>query len=470
MDPMRYVPRTGDYIMQGANQMASAIRSIPQALMQDEQYKRAEAAYQNERDLMTDAYSGTNSLLQNLGVNKTVRAPREGEGKEQYLEYIVGEIAPLVRDENGGVSNEKLSMVKERIGQIGLGGNQQMQSSLQTRNLLQQYGPMGQQLQEQPQSQPQGDFAGQGTIMNPETPSTQMPSATEAPPVQNDPLAFDPMASLTNRRKTYYDLLRAGNISNQTFMEKMTDLDGKEFDIKKAELDLEKARIMANKNAAAGNIVGNVGKGPIYKDNERQSSISPLDVYNNPDDYSLDTVNYPKEFAPRGGGRGGSGSGDKEPESKLRVEKDKLANDLKSVTQDGYPMDGAEPIYNRTIKEMRIIDAALNLQEKEGGPAILPDSEAKRVAREIISTHDVLMDILMANQKEQDGVTMNVINETEQMESGEYVNNGTKKLLNMNIGRLKQLEPSSYNKIIQAVNEGYTLGEIVSQLKSKLNY
>lgn len=348
-DPMRYVPRTGDYIMQGANQMASAITSIPEALKRDEQYKKAEAAYESERDLMTDAYSGTNSLLQNLGVDKTVRAPKEGEGKEQYLEYIVSEISPLVRDESGGISNDKLSMVKERIGQIGLGGNQQVQESLQTRNLLQQYGPMAAQGAEQPQTQDQ--FAGRGTIMNEDVPSTQMPSADEVP-TQNDPTAFDPMAAIDNRRKTYYDLLKSGNVPNQLFLEKMTELDGKEFDIKKAELDLEKARIAERKQRAAEDVINKAGSGPVYKDDVQAADIKPLDVYDNPDDYSVSTRNYPREFAPRGGSgrQGGSGSEnrDKPPASwvqykEIEAQRDKLREN------DGYTFDQAE--YDRKSTE-----------------------------------------------------------------------------------------------------------------------
>lgn len=488
-DPMRYVPRTGDAIMQGANQFAATIAALPQALRQDKEYQRAEAAYQSEVELINDAYEGTNRLFQSLGEQKVVRAPKPGESKEGYLQYIATELSSVVQGDNGEISPEKLQMVKERVGQIGLGDNQKLQTGFQRQDLLQQYGPMtaGQQ-QSNPMSQldasqapalmqdAQNRFGSNNTVMT--ELGEEIPDQMAMPNVpqgveSSAPTTFDPMAQLGGRRKTYYDMLKSGSIPNEKFLDVMSRLDEKEFDIQKAELDLEKARVLARKDKSAEDTLDRVGKGPVYEDGVEASTINPMDVRSNPDRYSFSPLNYAESTdGGSGGGSGGSGgSGSEKVSAKLRAESDRLVNDLKALSDMGEPLFGANDQYNRTLNEMKIISAAITLQEKKGGAALLSDDDAKKTARELTSAVNALSAVMKSNQIEADNGrgSTNQVDELERGPDGEFTNKGTLQLIRKNKGLFNQLPVGAYNKIIEAANEGYTLKEILDYITSEIS-
>lgn len=462
-DPMNYVTQPGNAIAQISSTIGNTIESLPSILKQNKEYQLLQQKLQSEEKIAESAYTGMNSLLLDMGANKKVRAPNQGEATDDYLKYIAQEVSSLATDENGGLSPQKLQQLQQRVSQIGLGLDAGVKESIARQRQINKYDPMSTiQLNKdtvQPESMPLRAQIGEGDIGR--TPMTGRSSSFDPitgvgidaetgtvntpTPVQKK---YDPLEDVET---SLLSALKNGDISASKFAEQKLNIATTRGKMNYDEGQAGEQRGRDTNEANAKDIVAKIGEYEILKDNVIVSNPNPSDIRDNPRAYSIGEAILKPDT---GSGRNGSGSGStKEPVSKLRDKRDKTINDMKSLVDiDNNPLPGAESSYKDSLRELRILTSASKIQDMKGGIGGVSDDDAIKKGREFVELYDVVKPIVEAMNSGSPGIK--ALNPREQLQ---YFNS-----------MLASATPEVKNKIVAAIEEGAKFEEILAELEKGL--
>ena len=430
---MNYIPNTGNAIAQIGQQVGQTISSIPSLVRQDKAYQRAEQALQSEEKIKEAAYTGINSLFRDVGINKTVRAPNKGENKDSYFEYLGQEILPVVSDQSGNVNQDVLSKIQTRLGQVGLGGNEQVTDAIGRQQFIQsaQQDPMYQNIanrqqvsQESPELIGALNQIGGDQVTDPMTSgdiNAQIENAY-AQSIQN--MVARANAGIGKPDELFKELSKNKEMAMKQQIEELK-LEQKKFDAMKAQA----ARV--NAGAAQSNQT-------MYKDGQKTDTFNAYEALQDPGKYSFSTDT---PIDPNRVTRPITATGTKPKEGKaLYEQRDKLVNDLKSyTTKEGAPMKGTDDLYNATVNNLKTYNAAINIQTQTGAS----NDEALRLGDE----------------------TVRVVNMLESLPIKDYnVEMSPEQIISM-FGEQLKADPQVYNRIMSYFNKGKSLKEVLRNLK-----
>lgn len=298
-DPMNYVSQPGNAIAQMSSAIGNTIQSIPGILKQNKEYQLLQQKLQSEEKIAESAYTGMNSLLLDMGANKKVRAPNQGEATDDYLKYIAQEVSSLATDENGGLSPQKLQQLQQRASQIGLGQDAGVKESIAKQGQINKYDPMSTiQLNKdtvQPESMPLRAQIGEGDIGR--TPMTGRSSSFDPitgvgvdvetgtvntpAPVQKK---YDPLEDV---EASLLSALKNGDISASKFAEQKLNIATARGKMNYTEGQDADQRGRDTNEANAKDVIAGIGKHEILKDGVVVSTPNPSDIRANPYAYSL---------------------------------------------------------------------------------------------------------------------------------------------------------------------------------------
>lgn len=430
---MNYIPNTGNAIAQIGQQVGQTISSIPSLVRQDKAYQRAEQALQSEEKIKEAAYTGINSLFRDVGINKTVRAPNKGENKDSYFEYLGQEILPVVSDQSGNVNQDVLSKIQTRLGQVGLGGNEQVTDAIGRQQFIQsaQQDPMYQNIANRQQvSQESPELIGALNQIGGDQVTDPMTSGDINAQIEN---AY---------AQSIQNMVARANAGIGKPDELFKELSkNKEMAMKQQieELKLEQKKIDAMKvQAAQINAGAAQSNQTMYKDGQKTDTFNAYDALQDPGKYSFST-DIPID--PNRVTRPITATGTKPKEGKaLYEQRDKIVNDLKSyTTNDGFPMEGTEDLYNATVNNLKTYNAAINIQIQTG----VSNDEALRLGNE----------------------TVRVVNMLESLPIKDYnVEMSPEQIISM-FGEQLRADPQVYNRIMSYFNKGKSLKEVLRNLK-----
>jgi hypothetical protein len=438
-DPMRGVGLKGQAIANVGSQVGNVISSIPELLKQDKEYKRAEAAYQYDRDQNNDIYNTLKGLVKDP---ESIPAPGPEEGRDSYLEKVGSAIAPLVR--SGELSPDSLS---------GIGANQieAVQEASTARGIVDRYSndPMMQSALEGPQAS--ATMLGDNVDMNDSDVQGAIAEGSGLIDVTTpEPSPYDEMARLTaESTRGILDSVKRGEISSvaaQKMIDQgMNQLSG--LELKKIELEIEKVkenqkRIDKEKSDAAGMIADNAGKRKIINKTTGETDLDPMGIHKNPENYSLGNRLTPQTTTHRNISSGGS---KKLPTSKLASEYNAAITKLQNPNN---PMlDGK--IQRQLQRNVETLGLASGIQNKAGGAAAMSDAAAKTEAVEIQTVKTVLSEI-----------SEEVINNADSL-AGQIDDSYIE-------AYLTRLTPQWKDFVIEALQKGETVSGLLSNINKEI--
>ncbi len=208
-------------IGQAGAQMGATIMALPKILRENEQYRRAEAQYKFDRDQNNDVYNAAQAMVGQAGIDIKLRAPGPKEGRDSYLQYVAGAVAPYVRE--GKITPDMAQGITQLQGQDAF------QTALQAQQFVQdqqardplvhnqidlngmggdtaQYAPGGEMVYGEEQDTGQG-FTEQGAY-----PASRVR-------IQEDPGAYDELARMT------VESVKSGQMSPSAALEQMQKIE-----------------------------------------------------------------------------------------------------------------------------------------------------------------------------------------------------------------------------------------------------
>ncbi len=350
VDPMaaRFQFRPGDYIMQGASQIAQLFQTLPAAIKQDMQTR-------DNLSFKQDLYDTAMEGLRKIGVDPmTVKLPNfsdENITKEQYTEMLGNALAPYV-------SGQGKRLTADIFNSMGMSQNQNVQTELQRQSLLNQNDPIGQidlNSNNRINTVPPSELDPNNVVTNSEGQQMTVGASSQVDPMagtgidwssgklnvapESKPINADGL--LSDIKPFLVEALRNKEISPQKFSEQIMALkleekkQEREDKKRQAELERLKNEKIFDRIAAAR------GEASISEDGKETTDLNYSELYNDPSRFSVSTRNYPKEFAPGKGGGSGSGQRDRPTASwiqykdveaqlaRLRSGKDDMGNPVK---------------------------------------------------------------------------------------------------------------------------------------------
>jgi RNA-binding protein YhbY len=337
-DPMDYVSNRGQTIANIGGKVGSFVSAIPAMLEQNAKWKQAQAQVKDLGKRKEMLYTGTNSLLNELGVDPTIRAraPGADESEADYVKYVGGLIAPQIKDP--AIAHEALAKIGQRFTTMGAGD--QVKEPMAARNMLDAYDSEQAQIAEANDpmlkreqfindslgAQQQSQYAGiadpalareqaiTNNLQATKGPITPDMMAKAAAPAGVDrrmmktaeeyadakvkilpthkPSDYDTMGKLT------MDALREGTISSAEAQTRMHDM-----------VKLKLAERKQHEKESADAIVRDAQDQGISKEGNKLTEYNPMDIYSNPEQYSLGTTSKRQSATDQQVRNSGSGSG-----------------------------------------------------------------------------------------------------------------------------------------------------------------
>jgi len=475
--------------------LVQTVQQLPGAFEQDRQTKLARQAFESDQAMKDEVYQGTVELLNSVGIAPdSVRLPDPKNPSidgDTFLAEMQKSIVPLVMDENGAVSPQKLQQFQTNLQKLGVTGPES-EDAFGRRNLLVDNDPLSQinlnkggradhglptdmpmsreNRLRQESASVANEVSGMG-ILGATGAETADPIAPTGGTTQQS--LYEPMRQPSRVKiieedsaiDSVYDPL----ISETVQGIRMGRYSAEEGSKQLAKIKSEKAKALAAENKVANEnaeklklkqvetILDAAGTHRIYKDGKLLPHVNPADVRSNPEKYSIGEKIPTRHIQQSvGGNRGTQKNPLQEAQQKAQDDLAKVNDQIGRVLNDGEPTEsepGRLQYYNSLLEQRDQLQqrAGIRKEEESGGEVTATGLSLLTSAQE------------RARQNKRENVA-------ELLESKDPNRLSASEKMSVAAAirvALPKESSAKLDSIVRALSEGYTPAEILSHIAGK---